>query len=105
MPEEVEGEPRLNPTASCCPQIAFSHLLPNFIECWWDAIILDILLCNGFGIWFGMQICHLMEMRYYNWESIKLVTFIYVSASNSSSESVFSCTAGLENLCENRIKV
>ncbi|XP_063866842.1 phosphatidylserine synthase-like isoform X1 [Scylla paramamosain] len=52
-------------------EIAFSHLLPNFIECWWDAIILDVLLCNGFGIWFGMQVCHLMEMRYYNWESIK----------------------------------
>lgn len=52
-------------------QVAFSHLLPNFIECWWDAIILDILLCNGLGIWVGMQFCHLMEMRYYNWESIK----------------------------------
>lgn len=52
-------------------EVAFSHLLPNFIECWWDAIILDILLCNGLGIWVGMQFCHLMEMRYYNWESIK----------------------------------
>lgn len=79
MPKEVEGEPRLSPTTSTyCPQIAFSHLLPNFIECWWDAVILDILLCNGFGIWFGMQICHLMEMRYYNWESIKLVTHLPV---------------------------
>ncbi|XP_069189822.1 phosphatidylserine synthase isoform X2 [Procambarus clarkii] len=52
-------------------ETAFSHLLPNFMECWWDAVILDVLLCNGFGIWCGMQICHLMEMRYYNWESIK----------------------------------
>lgn len=75
--KEVEGDPRLSPTTSTChPQIAFSHLLPNFIECWWDAVILDILLCNGFGIWFGMQVCHLMEMRYYNWESIKLVTHL-----------------------------
>ncbi|KAL7644845.1 UNVERIFIED_CONTAM: hypothetical protein RMT77_004662 [Armadillidium vulgare] len=52
-------------------EIAFSHMLPNFMECWWDAIILDVLLCNGLGIWCGMQICHWMEMRFYNWESIK----------------------------------
>lgn len=24
-------------------------MLPNFNECWWDSIILDILACNWFG--------------------------------------------------------
>ena len=52
-------------------QIAFAHLLPNFVECWWDAIILDILLCNGLGIWVGMKLCQYLEMREYKWESIK----------------------------------
>nr|SVE81288.1 EOG090X05CZ [Daphnia magna] len=52
-------------------EIAFAHLLPNFVECWWDAIILDILLCNGLGIWVGMKLCHYLEMREYKWESIK----------------------------------
>lgn len=71
----------------------FAHLLPNFVECWyvstfflfeyslihhplisinrWDAIVLDILLCNGLGIWVGMKLCQYLEMREYKWESIK----------------------------------
>jgi len=55
-------------------EIAFAHLLPNFIECWWDALILDILVCNGLGIWVGMKLCQYLEMREYKWESIKDIT-------------------------------
>lgn len=49
----------------------FAHLLPNFAECWWDALILDVVVCNGLGIWLGMKICEWFEMRTYKWESIK----------------------------------
>ncbi|KAL0171181.1 hypothetical protein M9458_031492, partial [Cirrhinus mrigala] len=49
----------------------FMHLLPNFAECWWDQVILDILLCNGGGIWLGMTVCRFLEMRTYHWASIK----------------------------------
>ncbi|ERL93183.1 hypothetical protein D910_10480 [Dendroctonus ponderosae] len=52
-------------------ELAFAHLLPNFIECWWDALILDVLICNGLGIWCGLKICRALEMREYKWESIK----------------------------------
>ncbi|KAK2182684.1 hypothetical protein NP493_338g01011 [Ridgeia piscesae] len=52
-------------------EVAFAHLLPNFAECWWDALILDVLLCNGLGIWLGMFICRRLEMRNYQWESIR----------------------------------
>ncbi|KAL7306409.1 hypothetical protein TKK_0001827 [Trichogramma kaykai] len=52
-------------------EIAFTHLLPNFAECWWDALILDVLLCNGLGIWVGLKICQMLEMREYKWVSIK----------------------------------
>ncbi|XP_044266691.1 phosphatidylserine synthase [Tribolium madens] len=52
-------------------EIAFAHLLPNFIECWWDALILDVLVCNGFGIWCGLKICEKLEMREYKWVSIR----------------------------------
>ncbi|MED6253480.1 Phosphatidylserine synthase 2 [Ataeniobius toweri] len=48
------------------------HLLPNFAECWWDQVILDILLCNGGGIWLGMTVCHFLEMRTYCWASINV---------------------------------
>ncbi|KAJ8321797.1 hypothetical protein KUTeg_000268, partial [Tegillarca granosa] len=52
-------------------EMAFQHLLPNFAECWWDAWLLDVLICNGLGIWVGMEICKKLEMRNYHWESIK----------------------------------
>uniref|UniRef100_A0A0N5BXP2 Phosphatidylserine synthase n=1 Tax=Strongyloides papillosus TaxID=174720 RepID=A0A0N5BXP2_STREA len=54
-------------------ELFFTHLLPNFAECWWDAIGLDILLCNGLGILFGTYICKLLEMREFHWESIKSI--------------------------------
>ncbi|XP_058801027.1 phosphatidylserine synthase isoform X2 [Phymastichus coffea] len=52
-------------------EIMFAHLLPNFKECWWDAIVLDVLVCNGLGIWVGLKICQMLEMREYKWVSIK----------------------------------
>ncbi|KAF6737807.1 Phosphatidylserine synthase 1 [Oryzias melastigma] len=54
-------------------ELFFMHLLPNFAECWWDQVILDILLCNGGGIWLGMTVCHFLEMRTYSWASINFV--------------------------------
>ncbi|XP_058950586.1 phosphatidylserine synthase 1-like isoform X1 [Pocillopora verrucosa] len=52
-------------------EVFFSHLLPNFAECWWDALLLDFLICNGLGIHFGLYVCKKLEMRNYHWESIK----------------------------------
>lgn len=52
-------------------EITFAHLLPNFIECWWDALVLDVLICNGLGIWCGLKICKMLEMREYKWASIR----------------------------------
>lgn len=52
-------------------EVVFAHLLPNFAECWWDSLVLDVLVCNGLGIWIGMIICRKLEMRNYHWESIK----------------------------------
>lgn len=52
-------------------QVQFAHLLPNFKECWWDALILDVLVCNGLGIWCGLKVCSFLEMREYKWVSIR----------------------------------
>ncbi|KAH7699697.1 CRE-PSSY-1 protein, partial [Aphelenchoides avenae] len=54
-------------------EVVFAHLLPNFKECWWDAIFLDIILCNGLGILFGMSVCKVLEMRSFHWESIRSI--------------------------------
>merc|ERR1712137_574526 len=34
-------------------ELSFKHMLPNFAECWWDSLVLDFLVCNGFGILCG----------------------------------------------------
>ncbi|XP_071947445.1 phosphatidylserine synthase 1-like isoform X1 [Antedon mediterranea] len=52
-------------------EVFFAHLLPNFAECWWDSILLDIFLCNALGIWAGMSICKKLEITEFHWESIK----------------------------------
>uniref|UniRef100_A0A914VZN9 Phosphatidylserine synthase n=1 Tax=Plectus sambesii TaxID=2011161 RepID=A0A914VZN9_9BILA len=52
-------------------EMVFTHLLPNFQECWWDALLLDVLLCNGLGIWMGLFVCKKLEMQNFHWESIK----------------------------------
>lgn len=54
--------------------MAFAHLLPNFLECWWDAFILDVLVCNGLGIWVGLKIVKILEMREYKWASIRNIS-------------------------------
>ena len=54
--------------------MAFGHLLPNFYECWWDNLVLDVLLCNGLGIFTGMQVCKFLEMREHHWESFKNIS-------------------------------
>lgn len=43
------------------------------MECWWDAIFLDIILCNGLGILMGQYVADLLEMRSFHWESIKYI--------------------------------
>nr|GMD66004.1 CDP-diacylglycerol--serine O-phosphatidyltransferase 1-like isoform X1 [Ipomoea batatas] len=51
-------------------ELTFRHMLPNFNECWWDSIVLDILICNWFGIWAGMRTVHYFDGRTYEWVGI-----------------------------------
>ncbi|XP_022775909.1 CDP-diacylglycerol--serine O-phosphatidyltransferase 1-like isoform X2 [Durio zibethinus] len=51
-------------------EFSFQHMLPNFNECWWDGIILDILTCNWFGIWAGMHTVRYFDGRTYQWVGI-----------------------------------
>jgi len=55
-------------------ELVFAHVLPNFQECWWDSWILDVCLCNGFGIFVGIQAAKYLEMRRYRWESVKTIS-------------------------------
>ncbi|XP_006646210.1 CDP-diacylglycerol--serine O-phosphatidyltransferase 2-like isoform X2 [Oryza brachyantha] len=48
-------------------ELTFRHMLPNFNECWWDSIVLDIMICNWFGIWAGMQTVSYFDGKTYEW--------------------------------------
>jgi len=51
-------------------EISYTHMLPNFAECWWDQWILDVLLCNGLGIEVGYQLCNFLEVQEYKWSGL-----------------------------------
>lgn len=48
-------------------EVTFNHMLPNFNECWWDSLILDILVCNWLGIWAGMTTVSYFDGKKYEW--------------------------------------
>jgi len=52
-------------------EIGFLHMLPNFAECWWDQLILDVLVTNGLGIYVGHKLCNYLEIRRYKWSGIR----------------------------------
>ncbi|TMW56472.1 hypothetical protein Poli38472_006482 [Pythium oligandrum] len=54
-------------------ELTFRHWLPNFYECWWDSLFLDIFFCNALGIYFGMKVCRWFEIQKFNWVGIRKI--------------------------------
>lgn len=52
-------------------EVTFQHLLPNFRECWWDHVLLDIFLCNGGGMLLGLWLLHLLKAKQYQWTALR----------------------------------
>ena len=48
-------------------ELTFQGVLPNFHECWWDHWVVDVLLCNGLGLYVGMATVRWLEMSAYDW--------------------------------------
>jgi len=48
----------------------FTHVQPNFAECWWDHWLLDFLICNGGGIVLGTWTLKKLEAAQYNWRGM-----------------------------------
>lgn len=48
-------------------EVTFQHALPNFKECWWDHLLLDVLICNGGGTLLGILALRIFHARRYNW--------------------------------------
>ena len=47
-------------------EVTFKHMLANFAECWWDSIVLDVIVCNGAGIVLGYFYLRLFRCKMYN---------------------------------------
>ncbi|XP_064990959.1 CDP-diacylglycerol--serine O-phosphatidyltransferase 1-like isoform X2 [Musa acuminata AAA Group] len=72
-------------------ELTFRHMLPNFNECWWDSIVLDILTCNWFGIWAGMRTVRYFDGKTYEWVGISRQPNI-IGEKNIGP--VYTCTVG-----------
>ena len=42
-------------------EYSLEHQLPNFAECWWDHWVLDVVVCNGLGIYLGIKTLGILE--------------------------------------------
>nr|ASN64467.1 phosphatidylserine synthase [Eimeria falciformis] len=66
-------------------EISFRHILPNFWECWWDHLILDVFGCNLLGIYLGLALCKRMQMLQYNWHDKYAKSLMALGGSASRS--------------------
>ncbi|XP_020680180.2 CDP-diacylglycerol--serine O-phosphatidyltransferase 1 isoform X2 [Dendrobium catenatum] len=69
-------------------ELTFRHMLPNFNECWWDSIILDILICNWFGIWAGMRTVRYFDAKTYEWVGLSRQPNIIGKEANEEDRSI-----------------
>eukprot|EP01004_Peranema_trichophorum_P003730 NODE_2701_length_1513_cov_50.327338_g2327_i0.p1 GENE.NODE_2701_length_1513_cov_50.327338_g2327_i0~~NODE_2701_length_1513_cov_50.327338_g2327_i0.p1 ORF type:complete len:476 (+),score=59.12 NODE_2701_length_1513_cov_50.327338_g2327_i0:75-1502(+) len=52
-------------------EVTFQHALPNYAECWWDHVLIDILICNAVGCWLGLKTCAYFGAKDYNWVGLR----------------------------------
>ena len=48
-------------------ELTFAHWLPNFDECWWDHVLVDVLICNAFGIFVGGWLLERWHVPEFDW--------------------------------------
>jgi len=69
---------------------SLKHILPNFEECWWDHLLLDILLCNGVGIWVGHKLLAYFEAENFNWMGINNIPITKIQSTRGKIKRIFS---------------
>ena len=52
-------------------ELSFRYWLPNFYECWWDSLLLDIFGCNLLGITLGYYTLKWWSVKKLNWVASK----------------------------------
>jgi len=55
-------------------ELMFRYILPNFWECWWDHLLLDLFGMNLLGMWIGYKINKAITAKpYENWRCVDSV--------------------------------
>lgn len=52
-------------------ELSLQHILPNFKECWWDHVVIDIMICNAGGMCLGLLFLKVMGIPRYQWVKLK----------------------------------
>ena len=48
-------------------ELSLKNIRPNFSECWWDSLLLDLILANTLGIIIGMWVVKVTNTMKYDW--------------------------------------
>lgn len=48
-------------------EVAMQHWLHDFRECWWDHLVVDVLICNSIGIHFGLFLADVTGFKRFHW--------------------------------------
>lgn len=48
-------------------EVSLKHILPNFHECWWDHLLLDLFGCNLLGILLGNYVIKKFDLKIHHW--------------------------------------
>jgi phosphatidylserine synthase 2 len=48
-------------------ELTFRHWLPNFYECWWDHLFLDVFGCNMLGIFLANWLMNKLKVEKFHW--------------------------------------
>lgn len=48
-------------------ELSLKQFAPNFNECWWDSLLLDLFGCNLLGILIGNYLIKKLNMKKFHW--------------------------------------
>jgi phosphatidylserine synthase 2 len=48
-------------------ELSWQHILPHFRECWWDHLLVDLVLANTPAILLGIYVSKKLGLEQYDW--------------------------------------
>jgi len=51
-------------------ELTFKHWLNNFAECWWDSVIMDLIIANTGGMLVGLLFIKIFKIKEYSFKDL-----------------------------------